>query len=536
KHKSWSRSQSLVSANMEEVGLPGEPKFDVKVSKIMGRYMVSTKEIAPGEKILSEEPIVVGPCTGCKVQCLGCYKPLETETYIAQCVRCGWPLCSQTCPGLGKSHGHTIEECMLLQKCKSSSLLDYNNLESVRLHLQTIVPLRCLILKRTDPSTFNIIWDMESHNDIRRNIPDVWNGNQVNVVNRITKDWGLTEFSEHEIHTICGILEVNCFEIGQGINIRGLYPTAFLMSHDCVPNTNHTDEEDNYKLTVRASLKIPEGHPITLSYAYTLQFYLLPNWFIPQNKLKRREHLENKFFECRCRRCSDPTELGTYAGALICPKCHTGLVLYNNPLDADSSWSCNNNQAGCPGYTIPARSMKLLLQRISQEVEQIDLNDVKGMEAFLNKYRNVLHPTHYLCLGVKVSFSQVYSKISWYLIYELSNKLLERKQDLCMEILKVLNVIEPGYTRIRGVTLYEIHAPLMILLTRDMEDQPPAKSELKTRLKEVLQYLTEASVILSYEPETATDTPFQYKPNGFSFRIFVNFAFQVWYLPIKCTC
>lgn len=72
------------------------------------------------------------------------------------------------------------------------------------------------------------------------------------------------------------------------------------------------------------------------------------------------------------------------------------------------------------------------------------------METFLNKYRNVLHSTHYLCFGIKVSLSQVYGKINGYLIYELSNKLLERKRDLCTEILKVLDIIEPGYTRIRG--------------------------------------------------------------------------------------
>lgn len=64
---------------------------------------------------------------------------------------------------------------------------------------------------------------------------------------------------------------MNAFEIGQqGINIRGLYPSAFLMSHDCVPNTSHNDEE-NYVLSVRASMDIPENYPITLSYAYTLQ-------------------------------------------------------------------------------------------------------------------------------------------------------------------------------------------------------------------------------------------------------------------------
>lgn len=112
---------------------------------------------------------------------------------------------------------------------------------------------------------------MENHNEIRRNIPELWNLNQTTVVDKIRKDWGLVEFSEDEIHSVCGILEVNCFEVGHNISIRGLYPSAFLMSHDCVPNTNHSDEENNFKLTVRASTDIHTNQPITLSYAYTLQ-------------------------------------------------------------------------------------------------------------------------------------------------------------------------------------------------------------------------------------------------------------------------
>nr|CAH7726752.1 unnamed protein product [Callosobruchus chinensis] len=92
---------------------------------------------------------------------------------------------------------------------------------------------------------------MEHHNSIRKNITQIWNTNQINVVNRIRGSWGLTEYSENEIHTVCGVLEVNSFEIGRRDKARGLYPTAFLISHDCVPNTNHVDDE-NFKLTVRA--------------------------------------------------------------------------------------------------------------------------------------------------------------------------------------------------------------------------------------------------------------------------------------------
>lgn len=91
-----------------------------------------------------------------------------------------------------------------------------------------------------------------------------------------------------------------------------------------------------------------------------------------------------------------------------------------------------------------------VLYRVSQEVEQIDCNDIQAMEQFLHKYRNVLHPTHYLCLGVKVSLSQVYGRISGYIIQELDEKPLLRKRDICKEILGVFDIIEPGYTRIRG--------------------------------------------------------------------------------------
>ncbi|XP_050298611.1 SET domain-containing protein SmydA-8-like [Anthonomus grandis grandis] len=488
-----SKSDSTINSFLDDISEESfeGPKYEVKTSKVMGRFIVSKKDIRPGEVIISEGPLVVGPCTDCKVQCLGCYKNLENEKKFTRCHNCGWPICSRKCSGLRTAHGHSEIECTILEECKSASLMNFTSLEDLRLHYQAIVPLRCLILKTTDPSSYSILMDMESHNEIRKNIPDLWELNQTRVVDRIIKDWRLTEFTEEEIHTICGILEVNAFEIGQqGVNIRGLYATAFLLSHDCVPNTNHTDEENTYHLTIRASTRIPKGYPVTLSYAYTLQC-----------TQKRREHLlENKFFECRCKRCADPTELGTYTGALICPKCDNGLVLCDNPLNFDSTWSCIYSGKQCPGYVISANSMKLLLNRISQEADQIDSNDIKAMEHFLQKYRNVLHPTHYLCLAIKISLSQVYGRISGYIIQELNEKPLLRKKELCEEILSVFDVIEPGFTRIRGVTLYEIHAPMMILLTRQIESQPMSKKDIKAALKDILKYLTEAKIILSYEP------------------------------------
>lgn len=477
--------------DLEEYDQTKEPLFEIKKSKNIGRYMVAKVHLNPGTIILKENPLVVGPCVGSKVQCIGCYKEIENNLNEYRCISCEWPICSTNCTGQYTKFGHTKFECSLLKECNSINFFDWNDMENIRINYHSLVPLRCLLLKSADPDAYQTLRDMESHNEIRKNIPEVWKRNQMTVVDKILKEWKLTEFTEDEIHTICGILEVNAFEIGhEGVNIRGVYPTAFLMSHDCIPNTNHSDDgSDNFTLTVRASTNIPLGYPITLSYVYTLQ-----------NTIRRREHLlENKFFDCYCRRCMDPTELGTCLGAFICPKCKIGTVLSSDPLNNNADWYCTNKKS-CQGYILPSSSINVLNQRMTQEYERIDCNDIVSLEQFLEKYANVLHPNHYLFLGVKLYLSQLYGKIDGYIIHNMSDELLIRKITICKDILKIFDILEPGLTKLRGVTLYELHAPLMVLLTRQFEKGVLTKEEIKLRLKEVVKCLVDARNILNFEP------------------------------------
>lgn len=46
--------------------------------------MVAAKDLQIGEVIIKEQPLVVGPCTACNVQCLGCYHPLEDNEEYAK--------------------------------------------------------------------------------------------------------------------------------------------------------------------------------------------------------------------------------------------------------------------------------------------------------------------------------------------------------------------------------------------------------------------------------------------------------------------
>ena len=81
------------------------------------------------------------------------------------------------------------------------------------------------------------------------------------------------------------------------------------------------------------------------------------------------EALYSRYFNCLCKRCEDPTELGTHLSSLLCPKCDQTLKVSNgicvkdiptngcasgnlsssglqgimtqvDPLEDDSPWKC----------------------------------------------------------------------------------------------------------------------------------------------------------------------------------------------------
>lgn len=51
------------------------------------------------------------------------------------------------------------------------------------------------------------------------------------------------------------------------------------------------------------------------------------------------------------------------------------------------------------------------------------------------------------------SLTQMYGRVEDYLLEDLPDVVLEHKIDMCKLLLQVLDVIEPGYSRIRGKNL-----------------------------------------------------------------------------------
>lgn len=128
--------------------------------------------------------------------------------FHCRCPGCGWPLCGPKCVGLKSDNGHSSWECSTLREKRVADHLDRSKGKELIKMYESIAPLRCLLLKKHDPKRWERLNKMEAHNDIRRNISSLWNRNQEVVVNRLRNVWGFSEeFSEDEIHTMCGILE-----------------------------------------------------------------------------------------------------------------------------------------------------------------------------------------------------------------------------------------------------------------------------------------------------------------------------------------
>ena len=68
----------------------------------------------------------------------------------------------------------------------------------------------------------------------------MFNFNQTYVVDTL-EHFGVTQFSESEIQTVCGIFDSNAFESSESRRVacRGLYLMSSLINSSCLPNTRH---------------------------------------------------------------------------------------------------------------------------------------------------------------------------------------------------------------------------------------------------------------------------------------------------------
>ncbi|XP_053973196.1 SET domain-containing protein SmydA-8-like [Hylaeus volcanicus] len=429
--RDWPRHKSVCHA------------WEIHENPELGRHLLASRDLNPGDVILSESPLVWGPslhtdqrvCVGCGKQCM---------SSSARCTICLWPACQMHCPSLTDKNRHGLE-CSLLVKARIVPRCD------------VLLVIRMLILWRKKSKTWTAIEKLLSHEDSRGPGTTAYAEAQ-DVVRHVKRFLPDSPDGNSIVEKICGLIDVNALETVPPEGSVAIYETACLLEHSCLANTKHTfafDDKGRPRITVKALCFIKKGDHLSTMYTHAL-------WAT----MTRRAHLrETKYFSCHCVRCSDPTELGTHLGTLICPQ-DNGLILPKDPLDFESDWGCNS----CPGVLTASEVMQFT-GKLEEDVDEVMIQAKKNaMLDLLHRLSALLHPGHQQCITVSHSLIQMLPAND------------PKKPELCKRIIETTKLLDPYGARL---ALYTAVA-LRELSTCPGEDEK--------------RLLSDAASLLQFEP------------------------------------
>lgn len=462
--------------------------YKVCTSPDLGRYLVATRDLKPGEMVISETPLVLGPQAVTIPLCLACYKPADGKF---SCPKCGWPMCNATC---AKSVNHE-GECGITAARGTPMQMPSHVYHKPYPIYEVVTILRCLSLKQSAPAKWKKLRELEAHEEIRKG-----NGRyekDVSTMLRVVREFlkvPATVYSDQEVLDICGVLFVNSHELPVTPQpTQAIFANISLLEHNCLNNASKHFDGD-YRVVVRAAVNIKKGDHISINYSD-------PMW----GTFNRQYHLyETKYFTCRCVRCVDPTELGTMFSSVRCPQCsaeQAGYLVNTDPVPPPNEkpdWKCNVCARLQPKTFVDA-----VTQSIGEELAMMEKGSVEACQAFIKKHSQNLHPNHYYLLDIKLALSQMIGQSATgqgHEIFALSEKELLYKQKICMELLEVANRISPGISRLRGVILYELQATLSAYARRKFSSGEISTEHMNNIMKEVKKYLLECIQIFSFEP------------------------------------
>ena len=452
-----------------------------------GRHLVATRDIKPGEVILEEVPVTCGPKQYTAPVCLGCHKLVSLSGY--RCPGCEWPMCDEKC---AKRPIHQGECSVFAQsKLKPTSLKRKNGMEmepDMEIEhpiYECVTPLRVCLVMGLKPENWKVVEKMETHREERQLMEHSLH-NQHNIVTFLLKHAKLAEIipgvTEEHVTRAIDALDVNAFEIrGSFHSIRGLYPLTAMMNASCSPNTQNSIDAD-WVCRVRAARKIQKGEEICDTYTATLS-----------NTLYRRKSLKNsKYFDCRCSRCADPTELGSHFSTLLCrvQGCE-GYVVCKDPLNYAANWKCLKCETEMPGRDVQAEQ-----EEWEEKIENAPKN-IESQKKLLEALALLYHPNHNMCVDVQFNLVPLLG---------LSKKTdliaeAEKKLGFVENIIEVMNKVIPGMFRMRGMFLAELYTTKLFLLRSKLESKEISKSVFVRRLAGFRTILVEAKTILEFEPQ-----------------------------------
>ena len=202
--------------------------FTIHTVPGVGRCLLASRPILPGEEVLAEQAAVVGPNQQGRPLCLACLRPADLSFL---CPSCSFPFCDQAClQGAEELHA---AECEVLSRAPAPDLGPGSSAH------HAILPLRLLLFLEHHPDQAKLVTRLMTHAEEKAS-KDYWPVSQVHVVDFLLEQCDqAARWSRDQVTDAVTLLEVNGFEIESypGGGFRGLYPSlASLTSHSCTPN------------------------------------------------------------------------------------------------------------------------------------------------------------------------------------------------------------------------------------------------------------------------------------------------------------
>lgn len=300
-----------------------------------------------------------------------------------------------------------------------------------------------------------------------------------------------------DLHRICGVMEVNALNINLGGDrndeVSALFENACILEHSCLPNCYYTfDTSKRFKITMRAGRLIKKGEHLAIMYTNML-------W---GTQLRSEHLLTNKYFVCKCERCLDKTELGTYLSGMRCigdiGKTCGGMLLPVDPINTSTDWQCDLCEV-----SISNEQIEIILTNIEQQVDDLMMPSgprsalsAANFEELIGKLSNLLHENHYHLFALKHTLIQMYGHKTNCMLNEMTPEDLDSKIIMCEQLLNILDRIDPNSMRLTiytGIVLYQLHNFVLEQNRRKMLDGATSDKDLVTsahkhilRAKEVL--------------------------------------------------
>ncbi|KAE8736602.1 hypothetical protein FOCC_FOCC017943, partial [Frankliniella occidentalis] len=401
-------TRALMARHLRANGVAPEEAgaaWEIIQSPLGGRGVVATRDLQPGDLVLVDPPLTLGPRASSDLNtpavCVGCLQS-RAPAQLRACPRgCRLPVCVRR--GCEDADGHQ-GECALLRHWGVKG--DAGQWSETLLRGSAAV--RCLALP---PEQREIMASMQSHHGRQHSF-------EVGLVLESVKDSPKPE-EERFMRLACCVMDANAFRMtlpaakdadrdaaqdaapteawgpGQGA-LRGLYPLGALLNHECTPNTRHSYDSRG-RMVIRAARPVARGEELTVTYSALL-------WGSPA----RRQHLlRTKHFLCTCARCKDPTEGGTFLAALPCPSrgrgadCCQGPVLPASPLSLTGPWRC----WGC-GLDVPADRATMLQSVLGGLLQTLYLDPAlppqpDAILRFLEDNRHLLPASNHITVELK---------------------------------------------------------------------------------------------------------------------------------------